>query len=133
MYVSAQNTLAPAQTASDRTFTVSRLSFVLVALFVFLLPGRPLADLRFTEATGRAVIVHEDAKLEARMLALEDELYLAALQGGARIDGFSAVSADTSLSDHFVIRPASMIMDYAIINEFEDDTHYSVTIRAVIG
>jgi hypothetical protein len=133
MYISAQNTLASAQTASDRTFTVSRLSFVLVALFVFLLPGRPLADLRYTEATGRAVIVHKDTKSEARMLALEDALYLAALQGGARIDGFSAVSADTSLSDHFVIRPASMIMDYAIINEVEDDTHYSVTIRAVIG
>ena len=90
MYVSAQTTLAPAQTASDRTFTISRLSFVLVALFVFLLPGRPLADLRYTEATGRAVIVHEDTKSEARMLALEDALYLAALQGGARIDGFSA-------------------------------------------
>ena len=129
----AQTILAQPQASADRGFTISRLMFIFVAIFVCLLPGRPLAELRYTEATGRAVIVHEDAKAEARMLALEDALYLAALQGGARIDGFSSVSTDTSLSDHFVIRPASMIMDYTVINEVEDDTHYAVTIRAVIG
>lgn len=121
------------QARSDSAYPLLRAVFVFMALFIFVLPGRPLADLRYTEATGRAVIVHEETKAEARMLALEDALYLAALQGGAQIDGFSAVSADTSLSDHFVIRPASMIMDYAVINEVEDETHYSVTIRAVIG
>ena len=67
------------------------------------------------------------------MMALEDALYLAALEGGARIDGFSAVTADSSLEDHFVIRPASRILDYTITNEVIDDLHYQVSIRAAVG
>ena len=67
------------------------------------------------------------------MMALEDALYLAALEGGARIDGFSAVMTDSSLEDHFVIRPASRILDYTITNEVIDDLHYQVSIRAAVG
>ena len=67
------------------------------------------------------------------MMALEDALYLAALEGGARIDGFSAVMTDSSLEDHFVIRPASRILDYTITNEVVDDLHYQVSIRAAVG
>ena len=108
-------------------------AILMIFVAMALMPKTAKADLSFTEATGRAVIQHETTAEEARMLALEDALYLAALQGGARIDGFSSVSTDTSLNDHFVIRPASTIMDYTIVNEVQDDTHYSVTIRAVIG
>ena len=91
------------------------------------------AGMRFTETTGRAVIIGPDMEQEARMMALEDALYLAALEGGARIDGFSAVMTDSSLEDHFVIRPASRILDYTITNEVIDDLHYQVSIRAAIG
>ena len=89
--------------------------------------------MRFTETTGRAVIIDPEMEQEARMMALEDALYLAALEGGARIDGFSAVMTDSSLEDHFVIRPASRILDYTITNEVIDDLHYQVSIRAAIG
>ena len=116
-----------------RVFTGTLSAVVMIFVMMALMPKPASADLRYTEATGRAVIQHESTAEEARMLALEDALYLAALQGGARIDGFSSVSTDTSLSDHFVIRPASTIMDYTIVNEVQDDTHYSVTIRAFIG
>ena len=91
------------------------------------------AGIRFTETTGRAVIIDPEMEQEARMMALEDALYLAALEGGARIDGFSAVMTDSSLEDHFVIRPASRILDYTITNEVIDDLHYQVSIRAAIG
>ena len=73
--------------------------------------GGPLwaADdqLQMITATGRAVISHSDALSEAKNAALEDALYLAALSGGAKIDGFSSIQADTALDDHFVIRPSS--------------------------
>ena len=88
---------------------------------------------RFAEATGRAVIMHEAAKDEARLIALEDALYQVALQGGAEVNGFSAVSSDTTLSDHFVVRPSSRILDYTITNEIVDDQHYMVSIRAAVG
>jgi hypothetical protein len=67
------------------------------------------------------------------MMALEDALYLAALQGGAKINGFSSIGADTSLTDQIIVRPASQIMDYAVINEVIDGEHFSVTIRAAVG
>jgi hypothetical protein len=88
---------------------------------------------RFAEATGRAVIMHEAAKDEARLIALEDALYQVALQGGAKVNGFSAVSSDTTLSDHFVVRPSSRILDYTITNEIVDDQHYMVSVRAAVG
>ncbi len=83
--------------------------------------------------TGRAVIQHEEASDEARNLALEDALYYAALEGGAQIKGYSAVDETTSLQEMFIVRPAAQILDYTIINEMVDDTHYEVTIQAVIG
>ncbi|MEK9851296.1 MAG: flagellar assembly protein T N-terminal domain-containing protein, partial [Candidatus Puniceispirillum sp.] len=98
-----------------------------------LLPQAGIASLRFTEATGRAVIQPGADPSEARMIALEDALYLAALQGGATVDGFSAINTDTSLTDQVVVRPASKIMDYAVINEVIDGDHFAVTIRAAVG
>ena len=70
---------------------------------------------------------------EARNMALEDALYYAALKGGAKIDGFSSVDAQTNLNDMIVVRPTSQILDYSITNEMQDDTHYAVTVEAVVG
>ena len=89
--------------------------------------------LRLVTVTGRAAIIHEDALGEARDMALEDALYYAALKGGAKIDGFSTVDAQTNLNDMIVVRPASQLLDYSIKNEMQDETHYSVTIEAVVG
>ena len=90
-------------------------------------------QLRMITATGRAVISHSDALNEAKNAALEDALYLAALSGGARIDGFSSVQVDTALDDHFVVRPSSEILDYNIVDEMHDDQHYQVTVQAAVG
>ena len=72
-------------------FVFSLVFFVLGAHSVSAMP------FQFTETTGRAVILDDAAQQEARLLALEEALYLAALRGGARINGFSAITADTSL------------------------------------
>ena len=90
-------------------------------------------QLRMITATGRAVISHSDALNEAKNAALEDALYWAALSGGAKIDGFSSVQADTALDDHFVVRPSSEILDYNIVDEMHDDQHYQVTVLAAVG
>ena len=113
-----------------------RLPVVLLLAFACFILGATAGQasgMRFTETTGRATIIDPAMEQEARMMALEDALYLAALEGGARIDGFSAVMTDSSLEDHFVIRPASRILDYTITNEVIDDLHYQVSIRAAVG
>ena len=119
-----------------RWLDLARLPVVLMLAFACFVLGATAghaASMRFTETTGRAAIIDPAMEQEARMMALEDALYLAALEGGARIDGFSAVMTDSSLEDHFVIRPASRILDYTITNEVIDDLHYQVSIRAAVG
>ena len=111
------------------------ITWLFATIFALLSGTHALAGdgLRMVTATGRAVINNPAAPHEAKNIALEDALYLAALRGGAKIDGFSSVQADTSLDDHFVVRPSSEILDYRIINEIKDDLHYEVTVEAAIG
>ena len=111
------------------------ITWFFATIFALLTGTHALAGdgLRMVTATGRAVINDQAALHEAKNIALEDALYLAALKGGAKIDGFSSVQADTSLDDHFVVRPSSEILDYRIINEIKDDLHYEVTVEAAVG
>ena len=111
------------------------ITWLFATIFALLTGTHALAGdgLRMVTATGRAVINDQAAPHEANNIALEDALYLAALRGGAKINGFSSVQADTSLDDHFVVRPSSEILDYRIINEVKDDLHYEVTVEAAVG
>ena len=85
------------------------------------------------EVTGQAAVTAEITPDRARRLALEDALYLAALQGGVAIDGFSAMDASTVLSEETVLRPTADILDYTIIEEKQTSNASRVTIRAVTG
>ena len=119
---------------------ILRIFWALLAVLLFPLvalsqttSGLSNDGLRFVTVTGRAAIIHEDALDEARDMAIEDALYYAVLKGGAKIDGFTSVDAQTNLNDMFVVRPVSQILDYSITNEIQDGTHYAVTVDAVVG
>ena len=108
--------------------------FILAAIFSVVISKAFAKDsVRFIETTGRAVI-EDDEKIDiSRRRALEDALYLAALHGGAKINGYSAVSTDTSIQENLVIQPASKILDYTIISEERTDMHFIVKIRSAVG
>ena len=89
--------------------------------------------LRFIETTGRSVIENDETTDVSRRRALEDALYLAALHGGAKINGFSAVNTDTSIQENLVVQPASQILDYTIISEKKTETHFIIKIRSAVG
>ena len=99
---------------------------------IFLFPILANAQVKFVEVTGRAVI-EEEAPFLSKNSALEDALYLAALQGGAKIAGYSMVDNFTNLKEQIVVRPTSGILDYNIIDEIISDQHYEVTIKALVG
>lgn len=82
-------------------------------------------------SNGRAVIIEGNESL-AKKRALEDALYLASLQGGAKVDGFSSVDKRTNLNETLLVRPSSSIKDFVIIDEGVDGTHYNVKIKAYI-
>ena len=109
-----------------------------VALVLTGLPAVVQAEtFRFVDVTGRAALHHTaDAAInidKARRLALEEALYLAALEGGADISGFQASISDMIVSDELVVRPAGSILNFSITDEAEKGDHYTVSIRAAVG
>ena len=109
-----------------------------VALVLTGLPAVVQAEtFRFVDVTGRAALHHTaDAAInidKARRLALEEALYLAALEGGADISGFQATISDLIVSDELVVRPAGSILNFSITDEAEKGDHYIVSIRAAVG
>ena len=120
--------------------------FISIVVIVFLWVSIALSDivlptknnsqkdsLNFIISTGRAALNSPEETDLARRRALEDALYLASLEGGAKINGFSAIDSGTKLIESFVVRPTSKILDYAITKEVIKETHYEVTIKAAIG
>ena len=108
--------------------------FILAAIFSVVISKAFAKDpVRFVETTGRAVIEDDETIDISRRRALEDALYLAALHGGAKINGYSAVSTDTAIQENLVIQPASKILDYTIIAEERADMHFIVKIRSAVG
>ena len=127
----------------DIPFRSGRSGFLgwLVCFAALVLTGLPAvvqADtFRFVDVTGRAALHHTaDAAVnidKARRLALEEALYLAALEGGADINGFQASISDLIVSDELVVRPAGSILNFSITDEAEQGDHYIVSIRAAVG
>ena len=105
-----------------------------VTIFV-LIASSAMAEqtIQFVETTGRAVITDEGSINNARRNSLEDAIFLAAIHGGAKINGFSSIDKETSLTDHFTLTPAGKLLDYTILEESIDGEHYSTTIRAAVG
>ena len=89
-------------------------------------------SVRFIETTGRAILDEQELGT-ARRRALEDALYLAALHGGAKINGFSSVDTDTSIKENLVVQPDSQILDFNIISEEQTETHFVIKIRSAVG
>lgn len=105
------------------------LVFILLMSSTFLLAKDKSINMVFT--TGRAVIVDGNENT-ARKRALDDALYLASLQGGAKVDGYSSIDSKTNLKENLVVRAASEIIDFKILEEKSDNTHFNVKIQAAL-
>ena len=94
---------------------------------------QPAVPLRTIKSTGRVVFLQNKPIEDIRRHALSEALYFAALQGGARVNGFSSVDQSTMLTEQILVQPSSNLLDYRILSEERRDLHYEVTIEAVIG
>ena len=88
--------------------------------------------IRKINAKGQVYVNNIDEN-EARRRALEDALYYAAIKGGVKVDGFSSINSDTSIEEHFTVRPKSKILDYRILKSYLEQEIYIVEIEAIIG
>ena len=85
------------------------------------------------ETTGQAVATGavSDAQLERQ--ALQQALYQAALKGGAKVNGYTAISQSVITSDVLVVRPDAKILDYTVLGAETNSKTSTVKIRAFVG
>ena len=113
---------------SDAIYSLSVLIFLFTSTFV-----TAEEKIQFVETTGRAVITDDESLDKARRNSLADAIFLAAIHGGAKINGFSSIDKETTLTDHFTLTPAGKLLDYDILEESIAGEHYTTKIRAAVG
>ena len=90
------------------------------------------SNFRKVEATGRAILIDGNIDV-SRKRALEDALYIAALKGGANVNGFSSIGANTVINDQAVVSAANRVIDFKIIKEIQEKEFLSIKITAIVG
>ena len=90
------------------------------------------SNFREVEATGRAILIDGNMDI-SRKRALEDALYIAALKGGANVNGFSAIGSNTVINDQAIVTAANRVIDFKIIKETQDKEFLSIKITAIVG
>ena len=108
--------------------------FMFIALFTFnfALYAQDNSNFKQVEATGRSILLPENIET-SRKRALEDAIYLAALKGGANVNGFSAISSNTVINDQSVIKPTNRVLDFKILSETQNKEYLTIKISAVVG
>lgn len=99
-------------------------------LLLILTCGPGFADM--VRVTGRAAVTDNDTD-RAQRFALEDALYLAALEGGADVSGFSMADNGVLTGESILMRPNSRILDYTVVSQGPSGHHYEVVIDAYVG
>ena len=108
------------------------LSTGILILFSNSLLANDNANFKQVEATGRAVLIAGDIET-SRKRALEDALYIAALKGGADINGFSAITSNTVINDQSIVKATNRVLDFKILSEKQSKEFLSIKISAVVG
>ena len=111
--------------------SVPKLAFA--ALSFLLLSGAysitPAAEISAVTASGRAALSNQPIK-QVRRIALEDALYLAAIRAGTQISGAAISSNGVLVRDVVSLNTNAQLVDFSIIGEEQDETHYVVAIEA---
>ena len=99
--------------------------FIFIALltFNFDLYAQNKSNFKQVDATGRSILLPENIET-SRKRALEDAIYIAALKGGADINGFSAISSNTIINDQSVIKPTNRVIDFKILKEWVSEMRF---------
>ena len=106
--------------------------FIALSTFNFDLYAQNKSNFKQVEATGRSILLPENVET-SRKRALEDAIYIAALKGGADINGFSSISSNTIINDQSVVKPTNRVIDFKILSETQDKQYLTIKIRAVVG
>lgn len=107
-------------------------TLVLIILFSENLFAENNTNFKQVVATGRSILLSNNIET-SRKRALEDAIYIAALKGGADVDGFSAISSNTIINDQSIIKATNRVIDFKILSEKQDKEFLSIKISAIVG
>ena len=107
-------------------------TLALLMLFNTNLNAEIRENFKKVEVTGRSILLPQNIET-SRKRALEDALYVAALKGGADVNGFSAISSNTIINDQSIVKATSSVIDFKILSESQNKEFLSITISAVVG
>ena len=116
----------------NQTFNKICLTLAFIVINANILVADTHSNFKQVEATGRAILIEGDINT-SRKRALEDALYIAALSGGANIDGFSAIKSNTLINDQSIIKATNRVIDFKILSESQDKDFLNIKISAVVG
>ena len=105
---------------------------VLIILFSENVFAEDKINFKQVVATGRSILLSNNIET-SRKRALEDAIYIAALKGGADVDGFSAISSNTIINDQSIIKATNRVIDFKILSEKQDKEFLSIKISAIVG
>ena len=105
---------------------------ILIILFSKTVFAEEKTNFKQVVATGRSILLTDNIET-SRKRALEDALYIAALRGGADVNGFSAITSNTIINDQSVIKATHKVIDFKILSEEQDKEYLSIKISAVVG
>ena len=108
------------------------LSTSVLILFSYYSLANDNPNFKQVEASGRAVLIADNIEI-SRKRALEDALYIAALRGGADINGFSAITSNTVINDQSIVRATNRVLDFKILSEKQSKEFITIKISAVVG
>ena len=114
------------------TFNKICLTLAFIVINANILVADTHSNFKQVEATGRAILIEGDINT-SRKRALEDALYIAALSGGANIDGCSAIKSNTLINDQSIIKATNRVIDFKILSESQDKDFLNIKISAVVG
>mgnify|MGYP001201466027 CR=1 FL=1 len=107
-------------------------TLVLIILFSENVFAEDKINFKQVVATGRSILLSNNIET-SRKRALEDAIYIAALKGGADVDGFSAISSNTIINDQSIIKATNRVIDFKILSEKQDKEFLSIKISAIVG
>ena len=107
-------------------------TLVLIILFSENVFAEDKINFKQVVATGRSILLPNNIET-SRKRALEDAIYIAALKGGADVDGFSAISSNTIINDQSIIKATNRVIDFKIVSEKQDKEFLSIKISAIVG
>ncbi len=123
------NNIFPKINNQTKIFAIFLAIFMLLHTSLF---AKEKENFRQVEATGRSIILPDNLET-SRKRALEDALYIAALKGGADINGFSSISSNTIINDQSVVRATNSVIDFKILSETQDKEFLIINISAIVG